>query len=623
MSAVMVVIVLLATPVTAQTWNIGASTNPGGAGSVIATLSLSGETLTISGVGAMRIFYILTSDGTLHTDIPWVNFRHSITNIVIEEGVTSIGNNAFRGCTGLTSVTIPNSVTTIGESAFSGCTGLTSVTIPNSVMTIGGGAFFGCTGLTSVTIPNSVTTIGNNAFSGCTGLTSVTIPNSVTTIGESAFSGCTGLTSVTIPNSVTTIGNNAFRGCTGLTSVTIPNSVTTIGNNAFFGCTGLTSVTIPNSVTTIGINAFRSCIGLMSINVMPDNVNFSSEDGVLFNKNKTILIMYPQGRQGAYSISNSVTTIGESAFSGCTGLTSVTIPNSVTTIEAGAFGGCTGLTSVTIPNSVTTIEAGAFGGCTGLMSVIILNPTPPNITLNPFNSTPTNKCLYVPHARTNVYGSNSNWRSSFNCISNLTHLSSLSVSSGTLSPEFNPSVTDYSLTVPNDVNSLTVTAIPIYTESDVTGTGEKTLNIGSNTFDIMVIEAGLSSVNRTYTLTVIRQVAVTFDSQGGSTISSQSITPNDAAAKPADPTRTNYVFGGWYKEAECTTNAWNFDTDVVNTNTTLYAKWTLNTYTITWNADGGTPPPTQTIVSHGSSIAAPSTMTKTGIHSAVGTVMRL
>ena len=180
----------------------------------------------------------------------------NFTHLLIADGVTSIGDNAFYECTSLTSVTIPNSVTSIGGSAFYGCTGLTSVTIPNSVTSIGDRVFYGCTGLTSVTIPDSVTSIEFSAFSGCTGLTSVTIPDSVTSIEFNVFSGCTGLTSVTIPNSVTFIDAYAFRDCTSLTSVTIPDSVTSIGNDAFRDCTGLTSVTIPNSVTSINNRAF-------------------------------------------------------------------------------------------------------------------------------------------------------------------------------------------------------------------------------------------------------------------------------------------------------------------------------------------------------------------------------
>ena len=179
--------------------------------------------------------------------------------------VTSIGNNAFEGCTGLTSIEIPNSVTSIGKRAFEDCTGLTSVTIPNSVTSIGWYAFYGCSGLTSVTIGNSVTKIGSYAFAFCYGLTSVTIPNSVTSIGVDAFSDCTGLTSVTIPNSVTSIGDHAFSRCTRLTSVTIGNSVTYIGGYAFYGCSGLTSVTIPNSVTSIERYAFEGCTGLTSV----------------------------------------------------------------------------------------------------------------------------------------------------------------------------------------------------------------------------------------------------------------------------------------------------------------------------------------------------------------------
>ena len=179
--------------------------------------------------------------------------------------VTSIGDSAFGGCSGLTSVTIPDSVTSIGYSAFSGCSGLTSVTIPDSVTNIGSSAFCNCSGLTSVTIPDSVTSMGGSAFRCCSSLTSVTIPDSVTSIGYEAFSRCSSLTSVTIGNSVTNIGSSAFYNCSGLTSVTIPNSVTSIGYSAFSGCSGLTSVTIPNSVTSIGNWAFDGCTSLANI----------------------------------------------------------------------------------------------------------------------------------------------------------------------------------------------------------------------------------------------------------------------------------------------------------------------------------------------------------------------
>ena len=167
-------------------------------------------------------------------------------------------------------MTIPNSVTSIGDNAFDGCTSLTSVSISDSVTSIRNGTFYGCTSLTSVTIPNSVTSIGFFAFSGCTSLTSVTIPDSVTIIGEEAFSGCTSLTSVTIPDSVTSIRNGTFYGCTSLTSVNIPNRVTNIAYAAFSGCSALQEVKIPESVTSIDSCAFENCTDLERVYFLGD-----------------------------------------------------------------------------------------------------------------------------------------------------------------------------------------------------------------------------------------------------------------------------------------------------------------------------------------------------------------
>ena len=295
----------------------------------------------------------------------------SLISVTIPDSVTSIGGAAFLDCTSLTSVTIPDSVTSIGDNVFNGCTSLTSVTIPDSVTSIGKQAFMYCTSLTGVTIPDSVTSIGDSAFSDCRSLTSVTIPGSVTSTGAAAFSHCTALTSVTILDSVTSIGSYAFYKCGSLTSVTIPDSVTSIGYSAFDSCTSLTSVTIPNSVTSIGVGAFTLCTSLTGIWVAEGNSHYSSDaSGVLFNKDKTTLVQCP-GAFAAYTIPDSVTIIGDSAFSHCTSLTSVTIPDSVTSIGNRAFADCTSLTSVTIPNSVTIIGDSAFSNCTSLTSVTI------------------------------------------------------------------------------------------------------------------------------------------------------------------------------------------------------------------------------------------------------------
>ena len=330
----------------------------------------------------------------------------NVTYNEVEYSVTSIGNEAFRNCTGLTSVTIGNSVTSIGEWAFRNCSGLTSVTIGNSVTSIGELAFRDCTSLTSVTIGNSVTRIGEYVFYDCIHLTSITIPNSVTSIGNFAFGDCTGLTSVTIPNSVTSIGEGAFYGCESLTApvynayvfafmptsysgaYTIPDGIESIAGTAFYDCSSLTSVTIPNSVTSIGETAFAFCTGLTSV-----------------------------------TIPNSVTSIGSSAFSKCSGLTSVTIGNSVTSIGDYAFEYCSSLTSVTIPNSVTSIGEGAFYGCKSLSAIFNYATSPQVIDSEVFGGGefehdgvkygPVDKSickLYVPQESINFYKVALVWR---------------------------------------------------------------------------------------------------------------------------------------------------------------------------------------------------------------------
>ena len=203
-------------------------------------------------------------------------------------------------------------------------------------------------------------------------VTSADIPGGVTSIGNSAFRECSSLAGVTIPDGVTSIGGHAFEGCSSLTCVTIPGSVTFIGSNAFRGCSGLTSVTIPDSVTSIGGNPFSSCRRLTQVTASSGNPAFISVNGVLFNKAKASLLCYPAGKQGdSPSIPDGVTSIGGSAFEGCSNLTSVIIPDGVTSIDCYAFQGCSSLASVTIPDSVTSIEIDAFRECSSLTSVII------------------------------------------------------------------------------------------------------------------------------------------------------------------------------------------------------------------------------------------------------------
>ena len=329
---------------------------------------------TIGGTGAMPDRENLGND-------PWSDFRGWIETVVISNGVTSIGNNAFYGCYNLKSITIPESVESIGNEAFYGCTKLESVTFETfgenpKLTSIGDSAFYGCSGLTSINIPDSVESIGDSAFYQCKSLENVTIGENseLTTIGDKAFLECSSLTGITIPDGVESIGQWAFESCEKLESVTIGENpkLTSIGYCAFYGCSKLTSITIPKSVNSIGDCAFWHCLSLTDITVAADNPNYISTDGVLFNKDKTTLIQCPGGKSGdSYVIPDEVKSVGRGAFTNCENLKSITIPESVTSIGDTAFWYCSSLTSITIPDGVTSIECGTFQGCSSLTSITI------------------------------------------------------------------------------------------------------------------------------------------------------------------------------------------------------------------------------------------------------------
>ena len=314
------------------------------------SLDTSTGVLTISGTGEMTDY---------STDSPFY-YNSSVKTIIIENGVTSIGKHAFQGCASLISITILNSVTSIGDSAFYNCTSLTNITIPNSVTSISRHTFCNCTSLKSVTIPNSVTSIGSSVFYNCTSLTSIEVSGN-----NKNYSSLDGVLFNKDKSELITYPAGKTDS-----EYAIPNSVTSIGYGAFYACTSLANITIPSSVTSIGNYAFYNCTSLTSIEVSGNNKNYSSLDGVLFNKDKSELITYPVGKTDSeYAIPNSVTSVDSYTFDKCISLTSVTIGNSVTSIGEYTFLGCTSLTSVTIPDSVTSIGRYAFDGCTSLKDV--------------------------------------------------------------------------------------------------------------------------------------------------------------------------------------------------------------------------------------------------------------
>ncbi len=321
--------------------------------------------------------------------------------------VTEIATEAFLDCTALTNVHIPDSITYISEAAFKGCTGIQSIEIPDSVTSIGVAAFRNCNNLTSITIPDSVTSIGGYAFSWCTSLTSVVIPDSVTSVGGGTFYGCSNLTDVTLPRGITVIDADIFYNCSSLENITIPDSVTSIGDGAFFGCEALTSITIPSSITSIGHNAFGYCpklkniyytgteeqwkaiiIGESNESLASATINYYSESQPLFDGNywhyvDGVPTLWPKsGELLEYTLNDegtaySITGIGECTYLNIMPLSTYNgLP--VTSIGASAFEGCSNFMSIAIPSSITSIGEKAFYQCTKLVEVI--NHSSLNIT---------------------------------------------------------------------------------------------------------------------------------------------------------------------------------------------------------------------------------------------------
>ena len=361
--------------------------------------------------------------------------------------------------TGITAVNIPDTITSIGGYAFAVCTSLAGVTIPTSVTFIGNRAFSNCISLTSITIPSSVTEIGYRAFENWDDDQVISVPfddeeaadkvwgtnwrnGSDAIIMGKVDNGTPGLAFELINNDtayrvrkgtvtkgevripayyrpnadsqykpVREIDDGAFQE-TNITAVIIPASVTTIGSHAFAYCHYLTSVTIPASVTEIGLRAFQGCTSLASITVVANNPNYASQDGILYNKAKTSILLVPEGISGNVTIPAGVTEIGDYAFEYCSRLTSITIPAGVTSIGVMAFSGCTSLTSINIPAGVTEIGYGAFHGCTSLTSITI----PAGVTVigyNAFSNCTRLASITIPASVTEIGGEAfSGWTSS-------------------------------------------------------------------------------------------------------------------------------------------------------------------------------------------------------------------
>ena len=513
-----------------------------------------------------------------------------------------------------TTIVIPNTVTVGGSSktitTMNNPTGtrgvfgsvrsyIIGVILPSTLTNIGAYAFSYCTNLASIAIPDSVTNIGKWAFNDCESLTSITIPDRITNIEDYAFSGC-GFTSIMIPNSVTSIGNSAFHGCESLSSVTIPDSVVSIGDYAFYACDNLTSVTIGNGVTSIGNSVFRYCGKLTSISVKASNAYYSSSNGVLFNKNKTTLICYPTDKGGSsYTIPSTVTSIGDYAFWFCD-LTSVTIPDGVTSIGRGAFyeAGLTSLTlpesvesigestffscaftSVTIPDSVTSIGRDAFSFCSRLTRVTFKNEltSPSQISDYAFTNGNSNATYYFDRASTyNLALQNAHKFTTTNFVYTGPMITVNSNTGGDATGEG-----------PYDIGAtatLTATASTGYHFVNWTISGSGTLSSTTSATTTLTV-SGDATITANF---APNTYTVTLDQQGGSG-GTAGVTATYTSAMPSAtaPNRTGYTFQGYfaqpngqgtqyYTNSMASASAWQ-----IADNSTIYAYWTINQYTIT------------------------------------------
>ena len=377
------------------------------------------KTLTISGKGDMPNY-------TWKDKAPWQEHTREMQILVVEEGVTGIGDYAFQGAGNLISVTLPKTVTRIGDRSFVACESLPTISIPAGVIKIGPAAFGDCESLTSVTLPDGLKEIAHIAFTMCYELATVTIPSSVETIGTGAFSDCFNLSAITvaagnanyvavdgvlfnkaktmlfqypagradtsyvIPAEVTSIKEESFADAGRLTSVKFPAGLVSIENYAFAGCSALNAITIPAAVKTISRNAFSHMPSLTEITVEGANTAYASVEGVLFDKTKTRLLKYPQGRPA----------------------TTYAIPTRVTTIDTFSFGDAKKLSSITLPASVTAIEGYAFYRCKSLKNITVGMKTPPDIDKkNVFEQVPVaNVTLTVPKGSKAAYAAAPVWK---------------------------------------------------------------------------------------------------------------------------------------------------------------------------------------------------------------------
>ena len=620
---------------------------------------IEGNPVTAIGMDAFQnhseIKSVVIPDGVTYIGVEAFADCSALKSVVIPNSVTTIGDAVFHGCTSLASIEIPNGVTGIGTSMFRNCSSLESITIPASVTSIGNSAFNSCFALTSVKILGSVTTIGHYAFNNCYNLAEINLPDGLTSIKEYAFIKCASLASITIPGSVTTIEPNAFSDCTSLTSLTISNGVPTIGQ-AFVGCTSLVSIEIPDSVTSIEARAFDGCT-ILNLAILPDGCQLGDHaipGGATLIKytvdsggNVTVTSVTPGSAQLDAALLPD--TIGGRPFTvpDCkheVGFSYANHGNGRTHTKVCVL--CKKVLNDSEPHSGN----GTCNECGGKMAA---NVTITWETQEPLTYTGQPAAITSPTVTPeNGREFDGKIRYFYKKDGGSDFTDGLPVAAGTYtlravvndSLDYITAIEDTTLTIKQA--EITVTAddqtaavgeaapAPTCTVTGlVNGESLKTQPTAAYETAPDMSTAGTTAIKAsgaeapdggnyiiTYvdgTLTVtppsVVNYTVAFDSQGGSAVASQTVTAGGKAAKPGDPTRSGYNFGGWYRDSDCTT-AWSFDTDTVTGDVTLYAKWTEplpDICTVAFDSQGGSAVPSQTVTAGGKA-AKPGDPTRSG-----------
>ena len=429
--------------------------------------------------------------------------------------VSVIASEAFANKTGITDVSMPDTVTAIEYGAFMGCTGLEIITLSNTLQTITGDAFKNCSALTGITIPDSVNQIAFGVFKDCDALASITLSSTLETIGQSTFEGCAALTNITIPDTVADIGPHAFSGCTALIGISFPDGIQTIPEYMFENCTALTAMTVPDTVEEIGEGAFTGCASLASV-----------------------------------ALPGELDTIGPSAFQGCSALTGITIPDTVTALQYGTFMGCTSLVNITLPDGLLSIAGDNFKNCSALASITIPD-TVTQIDYGTFMGCSSLADITLP-ASLDTLG-----QSTFEGCTALTDI-----------------------TIPAGVTSIGPSAF-----KDCTGLEKITVLSLDAVFDDGIFDGALlsdaiygfdGSTAQTYAddedLPFHILYTVAFDPSGGSPVDDMIVPSDTTITRPDDPVYEGFAFVAWYTEPGCLM-LWDFTTDTVPDDMTLYAKW--------------------------------------------------